>query len=235
MIGWPRMTDQLELARTPACPHCRVLAEQNAQLAEEASGLLKAQRYLAGENSRLSSKSVDDDLRDPKKAPIIIVLENWAHLMGKRKDVLIGPGTKRWALTRQALSREEQMGEGMGLKRCLMAIEGLACKPYVTGHGRSASGRPSERFDDVKYALGDETRVDACLKYRAQAMDATEAEWFDAWKAVDATQQLYFQVWLGKWTRDQTMAERKAVQDAMVTDAGWGQVIDISTVRKQAA
>jgi hypothetical protein len=211
------------------CPHCRLMAGENERLTEDLSGLLDTTRRQGNEIVGLKNALAQADVDHASNAQVQCLLLNWMHLCrGRTPDdklkgrrPIIAPGSARWKIARAAL-REHTVQE------CLEAIEGLAALPYVGAHGRKADGKPSERFDDLEYALKDETFIEKARKYRARALGASERALFDAWRAAEATQTLYLTAWLGKWNRLQ-------VEDDLVAGAGWGQVIDITTARKAAA
>jgi hypothetical protein len=229
--------------RSYVCDDCKLLAEQNAAQAEELSGALHTVRKLGAENLRLRGAVPHGDPDDPKTANVWFILENWLWLCRgrKRSDGLgrlpvIDPGSKRWRIVQAAERREPE-----GAVACIEAIEGLACKPYVSSHGRSAEGRPSQRYDDVEYALKDETTVERCRRYRAEVLGASEPVLFHAWQQCAASDHLYFSLWMGKRARDafdklpeyKRVAHRMHVAEA-ADAAETARVIDLHSRRSVA-
>lgn len=211
------------------CEHCKRFAHENEELTDEISGLLDTTRRQGREIVGLKNELRQRDADDPSHVEVRILLENWKRLNGKTDRCIIAPGSKRWKIAKAALKREDC------LQDCIESIEGYALLPYVVGGQRRGNGKPSERYDDLEYALGDETRVDKGRKYRAMALGADEPALFRAWKAADATKDLYFSAWWGKWNRERTTQEQARKQAELVSESGWGNVVDISSVRKDAA
>jgi hypothetical protein len=228
-------------ARRAMCNDCRDLSEQNAKLTDELSGALHAVRKLGAENVKLRGASVHSPESDIKTANVWIVLENWLWLCrgrkrndGKGRLPLIDPGSTRWTIASRAIKREPE-----GVHACLEAIEGLAAKPYViSGQGRSATGRPSQRVDDIQYALKDETTVERCRRYRAEVLGASEAVLFHAWQACSATDHFYFVAWSGKRARDQheRLPSNKQDRHRAELERAWAgaEVIDLQSRRSAA-
>lgn len=242
VCGCARGTHPISARRGYVCNDCRTLAEQNAAQAEELSGALHTIRKLGAENSRLRGQTIHagDDL---KTANVWVILENWLWLCRGRKRgdkrgrlPLIDPGSKRWTIAAKAEKREPE-----GVRACVEAVEGLACKPFVTNHGRSPQGRPSQRYDDIEYALKDETAVERCRKYRAEVLGATEGVLFAAWQQLAATEGLYWSLWQDRVARARfdAMPEYKQIAHRMrvaeAADAAeTARVIDLHSRRDVA-
>jgi len=182
---------------------CLECAEKNARLTEDLSGALHTIRKLGAENLRLRGAGTHAHPDDPKTANVYVVLENWLWLCrgrkrsdGKPRLPVIDPGSKRWTIAQRAINREPE-----GVRACVEAIEGLACKPYVSAHGRTEHGRPSQRYDDIEYALKDETTVERCRRYRAEVLGANEPILWQAYQAANASAFLYGMLWSESYAR----------------------------------
>lgn len=192
--------------RTAVCDTCTNLkaqvasfVEENEKLTNQLSGYMATQRRDAGTIGSLTAELRKRDIEDPANADVQCVLDNWVHhcrsITRKGRQPVIDPGSKRWTIARKALKRHS-------VAECLEAIEGLALLPYVTDRGRTATGRPSQRYDDIEYALKDETTVERCRKYRARVLGASADMLFEASQAASATACLYSTAFLTKLGRE---------------------------------
>jgi hypothetical protein len=245
-LGSARVTGRT--ARRSLMCDCRECAEKNALLTDELSGALHTVRKLGAENSRLRGGGPHNAPDDPKTVNVWIILENWMWLCRGRKRndrkprlPVIDPGSKRWQIASRALKRESE-----GMIACIEAIEGLACRPYVidTPPFRSASGRPSQRKDDIEYALKDETQVEKARMWRAETLGASEPALWHAYQAAEASAFLYGVLWseshnrawfnaLPKWKQDAKRMRAAEEADAILAQVG-ARVIDLHSRRDVA-
>lgn len=214
------------------CDTCTSLLLENGQLTEEVSGLLDTTRRQGREIVGLKNELRKQDIEDPSNAAVQVLLQNWLRLTGRGARTVVEPGGKRWKVAKAALKREG------GQQRCLESIEGYALLPYVGAHGRQATGKQSQRFDDIEHSLGDETKVDRGRKYRAQALGASADMLFEAYEAANATAHLYLTASIGRNCRDryeQLSHEEQAAHRIQVARTVYGDnVIDLSTRRSAA-
>ena len=172
--------------------HDSLMAE-NEQLTNEMSGLLHTTRKLGREIVGLRNRLRQQDIDDPANANVLMLLQSWVRLTGRTKQSNIQPGSDRWDMARKAIKREGsgQGGEPTGVKRCILAVEGIALRPYGPAYNRQATGKPSDRLDDLEYALSTSKRVDDAIRIRATVLGASADDLFDAVSQIRATEHLY--------------------------------------------
>lgn len=222
------------------CDDCRDLAEKNARLGEEISGLLYTTRRQGHEIVSLKAEATKRAKTSTNAAQIECVLVNWMRLCrgrtshdGKKGRLpVIDADSKRWKLVAKALKSHD-------VSECLEAVEGLAAMPYVGAYGRAASGLPSQRYDDIEYALKDEGQIEKARKWRAQALGASERALFDAWTAASGTETFYLTAWLNRYQRDEhhRLPGHKQITHTAELERAWAggaDVIDLASRRPAA-
>ena len=80
------------------------------------------------------------------------VFDYWCGKLSKRKGTKFGEKRQRVVKAR--------LRENFTVDELRLAIDGCARFPFVTGQGRRAEGKPSERYDDLELICRDETTVE---------------------------------------------------------------------------
>ncbi len=197
-----RQVDELGRKLLEALKVNEALLTENAGLTDEISGYMRTNRTQSRQIGALSAELRKLSAADPRSADIQTVLVNWQNLTG-RKRAAIDPSTKRWRMVATALKREHGVQGMDGQERCIHAVEGVALLPYVGTHGRQAHGKPSRRYDDVQYALGDESMVERALKYRAVVLGACTDDLVMAWEQAGKTLDLYATIVMRRFARQE--------------------------------
>lgn len=161
----------------------QTIQQQNNQLAEE-NAALSHQLRRAGMAEMALRRQLEKTLEDePEAEQIRSIITYWKVKLGHPR-AKAPMGGKRAKIVRAAL-RTHSVTE---LKQ---AIDGLALLPYVTDKGRRPTGEPSQRYDDLEYALKDEQRIERFRAYWDRAMRADVWRRYEAWEMVSAVADRY--------------------------------------------
>lgn len=178
----------------------RELAEMNAELSEEVSGLMIQVRKQAGREAALARELRAVFEADPRAEEIREVLEAWKRLLGHKRAKCPADG-KRYKLVRAALRSHTK-------EELIEALEGLALVPFVGAHGRKPNGKKHERYDDVEHALRDEVTIQRCRGYRERARRASFESLHEVYKASEATAHAHFTALTLAMERDARLREQ---------------------------
>jgi hypothetical protein len=153
------------------CETCARLLAENEALTSEVSGLLDTTRRQAKTIAGLNAEITRRAATSPRAETIRRVAEHWLRDHPRAK---VPVGGKRWQTIDRALRAGHTPDE------LVEALDGLAARPFVTEKGRSATGTPAQRYDDLALALRDETTIERFKDYlhahEAPASPAPPAE-----------------------------------------------------------
>jgi hypothetical protein len=153
----------------------------DADLADENAGHLVTLRKQSREIGVLTKRiEVQEDPKSASNALAYEVVDYWRRATRKRGAKI---GASRLKLVRARLRDGFEIGEPTGLPEeatLLLALDGLASHPYEIYGKRHRTGNKSARKNDLKDALGDEAKVEACARLGWEARRAgwtLEAGW----------------------------------------------------------
>jgi len=135
---------------------------ENSELHEEVAGNLVTIRKISRELGALRAELTRRAEESPEAKQIRRVLDHWAADHPRAKTPT---GGARWKTVAKALRLDHTVDE------LLEAVDGLRTRPYVTDRGRSATGSPSQRYDDLTIALRDESTI---ARFRGYAQSLPE-------------------------------------------------------------
>lgn len=165
---WPETGEMLSIADA----HYRI-----RDLQDEREGLLELTAKQAGENAVLSRRIAGDE--DPMResaAPARRIVERW--LVHHPRAVLT-KGRVKMVRARladgYALDSEKWLPDHPTLE---LAVDGVAAFPFLLFGKRKREGAASQRYDDLKDALGDGAKVEESARagYRARKAGWTPEE-----------------------------------------------------------
>lgn len=148
----------------PPCERCQQLEQllkqaerDQAELGEQLAGV-QIQARRAGQAEVAIRRQLQEAMEaDPKSEQIRDVLNHWAAFHPRAKTPT---GGKRFAVVKKALKL------GFTVDQLKQALDGLRAFPYVCPPaGRTAVGKPEQRFDDVEHALRDEQTIERFIGY----------------------------------------------------------------------
>lgn len=164
---WPGTGESLSVEEA----HRRI-----ADLTDARDGLLALTEKQARDNRRLEKRiEVEEDPHShPQGAEIVALIERWRTYCRHEKAKL---SVDRVKLVKARLA------DGYSPAEIALAIDGLAAAPYVVNAQRGATGKESQRYDQLKHALngGQDLERFANLGYRARKSGAI------GWPEYDAT------------------------------------------------
>lgn len=139
----------------------------------ENEGLVKLTKKQAKENAQLSRRIQEDadPMRHPKGADIVKLIERWKRATGHEKSKTSADRVK---LIKARLSDE------YSVEQIALAIDGLACFPFVVNAQRKSEGKPSQRFDQLEHALKGGQKLERFAVLGHQARQAGLVTWEEA-------------------------------------------------------
>lgn len=138
------------------CPNCQERDEEIegliATVKEQARRMAKYEREL--------KRYAEAEEHHPHRKEILELIDYWRKATGHERSKA---SKDRVDLIKARLK------DGYSFDQIRLAVDGLAAFPYVRDGRRVASGKPSERFDQLKHALkgGQELERFAVLGYQA--------------------------------------------------------------------
>ena len=112
---------------------------------------------------RRQEKMLEEE-RDPRNQPNgkerVQVVEYWREVCGKQKSIVSKDRVKMAGA---------RLGDGYTVEQLKLAIDALAAFPFRVFDKRLKTGRPDDRHDQLKDALGDSEKVEAMANLGHQA------------------------------------------------------------------
>lgn len=112
---------------------------------------------------RRMQKQLEEEA-DPRNQPNgkerVAVVEYWREVCGKQRSVVSKDRVKMAGA---------RLGDGYTVEQLKLALDGLASHPYRVYDNRLREGRPQDRHDQLKDALGDSEKVEAMANLGHQA------------------------------------------------------------------
>lgn len=162
---------------------------ENTRNGEEMAGLQAQLRRAGAAEMRLRRELAQQREDDPAAENVRDLLAFWQRQL--KPKAMIDPktprGGKRWKVAQDAL----KLTDG-DVQMCRDAISWLALVPYVTAQGRRGSGKASQRYDDIEYALKDEARIEEFARKWRLLQASPVGRRVVAWQEVNQTAQHYF-------------------------------------------
>jgi hypothetical protein len=128
----------------------------------ELLGLLATTRSQAKQIGRLERevKRLDDaEVHHPQRKEIVRIVEVW-------REVTNHPNAK---VSRDRIELvKARLKDGYNLDQIELAVRGLGANPYVVNAKRSPTGKPSQRYDQMKHALSGGEKLEALANLGAQ-------------------------------------------------------------------
>lgn len=118
------------------CSGCTQLERENAELREQ---VVTLEAQLADAKGAASTPVVQD------------LFQYWQERTGHQRAKLDDKRRRKIAA---------RLKDGYSPEEIRQAINGAAKFPYVTAAGRSATGRPNERFDDIELVCRDAVHLE---------------------------------------------------------------------------
>ena len=149
-------------------------------LLDERDGLLKLTKKLARENGALGRRiqEADDPAHQPPGSEVVAVVERWRSLC--HPNAKVSKDRIRLVKARLSdgfpLSAEDHLPTEPTLE---LAVDGIASHPYLLYGKRKRTGAESNRYDDLKDALGDAPKVEEAARagYLARKKGWTAEGW----------------------------------------------------------
>lgn len=141
-----------------------------ADLEDKVAGLkitIERQARLIGQHEREKAKA--DPRSDPRIKELDRLVDRWKRATGHLKSQ---NSKDRLDLIRARLK------DGYSVEQIELAIDGLGACPYVVDAQRSRTGKPSQRYDQLKHCLrgGQELERFAVIGHRARKAGAVTWE-----------------------------------------------------------
>jgi hypothetical protein len=204
------------------CPHCRRLAEENAQLAEKYTqarelnlALTTEHHEVLLEKSALKGKLAKVEQSSVTAEDIGYLLDLWLDLCATPRQRAIASiaidGTRgkiaRAALKSLTKGRREQRRD-----RCADAIRGKSLRPYLSfGQWYPADGKGRVWANDVEHALGSEKRIEEHAAFW-EHVQSKPVEWRERqWQQAALVEQHYQSVYFDLWLNPEAVADREAL------------------------
>lgn len=147
------------------------LQEQNNELAKDRDLADRECRRLRKEADLLRRELAESREADPRSQAIREVLDYWVKALGKRSNVKVPAGGKRWNAVRARLN------EGFSVDALKKACDGCAARPYVGPKGRQATKGPGANLHDgIELICRDETTVERFIGYAEEAKKGAALE-----------------------------------------------------------
>jgi hypothetical protein len=135
---------------------------QCEEMEAELLGLLATTRSQAKQIGRLERevKRLDDaEVHHPQRKEIVRIVEVW-------REVTNHPNAK---VSRDRIELvKARLKDGYNLDQIELAVRGLGANPYVVNAKRSPTGKPSQRYDQMKHALSGGEKLEALANLGAQ-------------------------------------------------------------------
>jgi hypothetical protein len=154
------------------CPRCEAERRRADAVQDDLDGAWRDVRSKNRRIGALEAELAKQAEADPGAQEVKGVLRHWIEALGKNpKTTKIPLDGKRAKVVRGALKDHSP-------EECREAIDGLATKRFAGPGGRHRIKAPGTKlFDDIHYALGDESTIERCRGYLADAKsEAEEAE-----------------------------------------------------------
>lgn len=131
---------------------------------EERNGLVDQVASMARQIAALKAELTKQREDSPKMVEARGVFDYWVDKLGKTKRTTFGPKRQKAVIARlneRALSDSEDRKDDL-----LLAVQGLARKPFVGPKGRQADDGPGcAKCDELEIAMRDETAVERFMGY----------------------------------------------------------------------
>ena len=132
------------------------------ELEYDVAGLTTLTKKQANENAKLAKRVAEDEdpTTHPKGKEIVDLIDHW-------RETCNHPNSKVSA-DRVKLVKS-RLKDGYSIEELQLAIDGLAAFPYRVYDKRLPNGRPADRHDQLKDALGDSERLEKLANLGAEA------------------------------------------------------------------